>query len=125
MGLLVPLGLTLAKYTPTVRAKPAHPALLLWAKGWKSKNIIVLSVGIERRSDRAAAERVLHGGLENVVAQGLWGTETACQVKVLGGEYIRPFKSAVGRSGVYDLDIAKRMAVMTNSVGEKHLPENL
>ena len=32
---------------------------------------------------------VLHRGLENLVAQGLWGTETACQV---------------GLSGVYDLD---------------------
>jgi putative transposase len=30
----------------------------------------------------------LYRGLENVVAQGLWGTETACQV---------------GLSGVYDL----------------------
>jgi putative transposase len=32
---------------------------------------------------------VLHRGLENLVAQGLWGTETPCQVGLLG---------------VYDLD---------------------
>ncbi|RMH76583.1 MAG: hypothetical protein D6680_07905, partial [Cyanobacteria bacterium J007] len=45
--------------------------------------------GYRTHRDCAAAEMVLHRGLENVVTQGLWGTETACQV---------------GLSGVDDLD---------------------
>jgi len=45
--------------------------------------------GYRTHRDHAAAEMVLHRGLENLVAQGLWGTETACQVVL---------------SGVYDLD---------------------
>ncbi len=54
--------------------------------------------GYRVHRDHAAAEMVLHRGLENVVAQGLWGTETACQV---------------GLSGVYDLD-KRRGAGMSN-----------
>jgi putative transposase len=46
---------------------------------------------------------VLHRGLENGVAQGLWGMETACQVDL---------------SGVYDLD-KWRGAGMLNREVEK------
>jgi len=50
----------------------------------------------------AAAEMVLHRGLENLVAQGLWGTETACQV---------------GLSGVYDFDKWRGAGISKSSRG--------
>ena len=68
--------------------------------------MIVLNVGIERRCDHAAAEMVLHRGLENVVAQGLWGTETACQV---------------GLSGVYDLDKWRGAGIPNCEIGKPAL----
>ena len=46
---------------------------------------------------------VLHRGLENVVAQGLWGKETACQV---------------GLSGVYDLDKWRGAGISNREVGK-------
>lgn len=56
--------------------------------------------------DHAAAEMVLHRGLENVVAQGLWGKETACQV---------------GLSGVYDLDKWRGAGIPNRETGKPAL----
>lgn len=52
--------------------------------------------GYQTHRDHAAAEMVLHRGIESVVAQGLCGTETVCQV---------------GLSGVYDLDKWRRIEI--------------
>jgi putative transposase len=52
--------------------------------------------------DRAAVEMVLYRGLQNIAAQGLWGTETACQV---------------GLSGVYDLDKRRGAGIFKSSRG--------
>jgi putative transposase len=62
--------------------------------------------GYRTHRDHAAAEMVLHRGLENVVAQGLWGTETACQV---------------GLSGVYDLDKWRGAGILNCEVGKPAL----
>lgn len=62
--------------------------------------------GYRTHRDHAAAEMVLHRGLENVVAQGLWGTETACQV---------------GLSGVYDLDKWRGAGIPNREVGKPAL----
>jgi transposase len=56
--------------------------------------------------DHAAAEMIVRRGLENVVAQGLWGTETACQV---------------GLSGVYDLDKWRGAGIPNCEVGKPAL----
>ncbi|RMH71916.1 MAG: hypothetical protein D6680_20575 [Cyanobacteria bacterium J007] len=53
--------------------------------------------------DRAAAEIVLHCGLEPVSSQGLWRKETACQV---------------GLSGVYDLDKWRGAGIPNREVGK-------
>ncbi|UNU26873.1 hypothetical protein D0A37_26465 [Microcoleus vaginatus HSN003] len=45
---------------------------------------------------------LLHRGVENIVAQGLWGTETACQV---------------GLSRVYDLDKWRGAGISKSSRG--------
>ncbi|XFA74375.1 zinc ribbon domain-containing protein [Thermosynechococcaceae cyanobacterium Okahandja] len=58
--------------------------------------------GYRTHRDHAAAEVVLHRGLENVVAQGHWGRETACQV---------------GLSGVSDLDKWRGAGMPNREVG--------
>jgi putative transposase len=62
--------------------------------------------GYQPHRDHAAAEMVLRCGLENVVAQGLWGTETACQV---------------GLSGVYGLDKWRGAGIPNCEVGKPTL----
>jgi putative transposase len=62
--------------------------------------------GYRVHRDHAAAEMVLIRGLESVVAQGLWGTETACQV---------------GLSGVYDLDKWRGAGILKSDL-EKPAP---
>ncbi|QIZ69157.1 hypothetical protein [Oxynema aestuarii] len=62
--------------------------------------------GYRTHRDCAAAEMVLHRGLENVVTQGLWGTETACQV---------------GLSGVDDLDKWRGARIPNREVGKPAL----
>jgi hypothetical protein len=50
---------------------------------------------------------VLHRGLENIVAQGLWGRETACQVVLSGGYDLDKWRGAgmpnceVGKPALY------------------------
>ncbi|XFA73126.1 transposase [Thermosynechococcaceae cyanobacterium Okahandja] len=62
--------------------------------------------GYRTHRDHAAAEMVLHRGLENVVAQGRWGRETACQV---------------GLSGVIDLDKWRGAGMPNREVGNPAL----
>jgi putative transposase len=64
--------------------------------------------GYRTHRDHAAAEMVLHRGLEEVVAQGHWGKETACQVVL---------------SGVYDLDKWRGAGIPNREVGSSpHCP---
>ncbi len=58
--------------------------------------------GYRVHRDHAAAEIVLYRGLEQISSQGLWQTETACQV---------------GLSGVYDLDKWRRAGMSSCEVG--------
>jgi putative transposase len=79
MSLGMKAGCTLLKSTPTALAKPAQLALPPSVRGPRLE-IIVVPSNYRTHRDRAAAEMVWHRGLENLVAQGLWGTETPCQV---------------------------------------------
>ena len=82
-------GCTLLKSIPTLLAKPAQLALQPSVRSSLVREHRCPECNYRTHRDRAAAEMVLHRGLENLLAQGLWGTETACQVSL---------------SGVYNLD---------------------
>lgn len=59
--------------------------------------------GYRVHRDQAAAEMVMIRGLEQVSSQGLWRTETACQV---------------GLSGVYDLDKWRGAGILKSDLGK-------
>lgn len=82
-------GVYFAKINPNGTSQTCPNCLATVSKGLEVREHHCLECGYRTHRDHAAAEMVLHRGLENVVAQGLWGKETACQV---------------GLSGVYDLD---------------------
>jgi putative transposase len=81
-------GVYFAKVNPNGTSQICPSCLATVSKGLEVREHHCPECGYQAHRDHAAAEMVLHRGLENVVAQGLWGTETACQV---------------GLSGVYDL----------------------
>jgi hypothetical protein len=95
-------GCTLLKSTPTVRGKPAQLALPPSVRGPEVREHPCPECNYRTHRARAAAEMVWHRGLENLVAQGLWGTETACQV---------------GLSGVIDLDKWRGAGISQSSRG--------
>jgi putative transposase len=78
-----------AKVNPDGTSQTCPSCLATVSKGSEVREHHCPECGYQTHRDHAAAEMVLRRGLEKVVAQGLWGTETACQV---------------GLSGVYDLD---------------------
>ncbi|MBK4732007.1 transposase [Oxynema sp. CENA135] len=82
-------GVYFAKVNPNGTSQTCPNCLATVSKGLEVREHHCPECGDRTHRDHAAAEMVLHRGLENVVSQGLWGTETACQV---------------GLSGVYDLD---------------------
>ncbi|WP_254658071.1 transposase [Pleurocapsa sp. PCC 7327] len=82
-------GVYFAKVNPNGTSQVCPHCLATVSKGLEIREHHCLECGYQTHRDHAAAEMVWRRGLENVVAQGLWGTETACQV---------------GLSGVYDLD---------------------
>ncbi len=71
-----------------------------------SKGLAVREHYYRTHRDHAAAEMVLHRGLEDVVAQGHWGKETACQVVL---------------SGVYDLDKWRGAGIPKSDLGKPAL----
>ncbi|NET17372.1 MAG: transposase [Okeania sp. SIO1H6] len=82
-------GVYFAKVNPNGTSQTCPNCFTTVSKGLQIREYHCPECGYRTHRDCAAAEIVLHRGLETVVAQGLWGTETACQV---------------GLSGVYDLD---------------------
>jgi putative transposase len=82
-------GVSFAKVNPNGTSQTCPSCLATVSKGLAVREHHCPECRYQTHRDHAAAEMVLHRGLENLVAQGLWGTETACQVDL---------------SGVYDLD---------------------
>jgi len=74
--------------------------------------------GYRTHRDHAAAEIVLHRGLEQVSSQGLWRNESACQVDSNDAEFSSAsFESSVGLSGVYDLDKWRGAGILKSDLG--------
>jgi putative transposase len=82
-------GVYFAKVNPDGTSQTCPSCLATVSKGLEVREHHCPECGYQTHRDHAAAEMILRRGLERVVSQGLWGTETACQV---------------GLSGVYDLD---------------------
>ncbi|MBK4730369.1 transposase [Oxynema sp. CENA135] len=82
-------GVYFAQVNPNGTSQTCPNCLATVSKGLEVREHHCPECGYRTHRDHAAAEMVLHRGQENVVSQGLWGTETACQV---------------GLSGVDDLD---------------------
>jgi putative transposase len=73
--------------------------------------------GYRTHRDHASAEMVLLRGLENVVAQGRWGTETACQVGLSGVNDLDKWRGA----GMPDREVRKPVSVPRTRVGRMSL----
>jgi putative transposase len=99
-------GVYFAKVNPNGTSQTCPNCLATVSKGLEVREHHCPECGYRTHRDHAAAEMVLHRGLENVVAQGLWGTETACQV---------------GLSGVYDLDKWRGAGIPNREVGKPAL----
>jgi putative transposase len=82
-------GVYFAKVNPDGTSQTCPACLATVVKGLEVREHRCPECGYQTHRDHAAAEMILRRGLEKVVAQGFWGTETACQV---------------GLWGVYDLD---------------------
>ncbi len=82
-------GVYFAKVSANGTSQTCPSCLATVSKGLAVREHHCPECGYRTHRDHASAEMVLLRGLEVVVAQGHWGTETACQV---------------GLSGVYDLD---------------------
>ncbi|MBK4730856.1 transposase [Oxynema sp. CENA135] len=99
-------GVYFAKVNPNGTSQTCPNCLATVSKGLEVREHHCPECGYRTHRDRAAAEMVLDRGLENVVSQGLWGTETACQV---------------GLSGVYDLDKWRGAGILNREVGKPAL----
>ncbi|WP_318655561.1 transposase [Pseudanabaena sp. PCC 6802] len=99
-------GVYFAKVNPSGTSQTCPNCFATVSKGLESREHHCPECGYRTHRDHAAAEMVLHRGLEHVVAQGLWGTETACQV---------------GLSGVYDLDKWRGAGMSNREVGKPAL----
>jgi len=82
-------GVYFAKVNPNGTSQICPNCFATVSKGLEVREHHCPECGYRTHRDRAAAEIVLHRGLEQVSSQGLWRNESACQV---------------GLSGVYDLD---------------------
>ncbi|WP_052128563.1 RNA-guided endonuclease InsQ/TnpB family protein [Neosynechococcus sphagnicola] len=96
-------GVYFAKVNPNGTSQTCPSCLATVSKGLEIREHQCPECGYRTHRDHAAAEMVLHRGLENVVAQGLWGKETACQV---------------GLSGVYDLDKWRGAGISKSDLGK-------
>ncbi|NEN92576.1 MAG: transposase [Okeania sp. SIO3H1] len=99
-------GVYFAKVNPNGTSQTCPNCFAAVSKGLEVRAHDCPECGYRTHRDHAAAEMVLHRGLENVVAQGLWGTETACQV---------------GLSGVYDLDKWRGAGIPNCEIGKPAL----
>ncbi len=99
-------GVYFAKVNPNGTSQTCPNCFAAVSKGLEVRGHDCPECGYRTHRDHAAAEMVLHRGLENVVAQGLWGTETACQV---------------GLSGVYDLDKWRGAGIPNCEIGKPAL----
>jgi putative transposase len=99
-------GVYFAKVNPNGTSQTCPSCFATASKGLEVREHHCPECGYRTHRDCAAAEMVLHRGLENVVTQGLWGTETACQV---------------GLSGVYDLDKWRGAGIPNREVGKPAL----
>nr|WP_244350094.1 transposase [Thermostichus vulcanus] len=99
-------GVFFAKVNPNGTSQTCPSCFATVRKGLEVREHYCPECGYRTHRDHAAAEMVLHRGLENVVAQGLWGRETACQV---------------GLSGVYDLDKWRGAGMPNREVGKPAL----
>jgi putative transposase len=99
-------GVYFAKVNPNGTSQTCPSCFATVTKGLDVREHHCPECGYQTHRDHAAAEMVLHRGLETVVAQGLWGTETACQV---------------GLSGVYDLDKWRGAGILSREVGKPAL----
>jgi putative transposase len=99
-------GVYFAKVNPNGTSQTCPNCLATVSKGLGVREHHCPECGYRTHRDHAAAEMVLHRGLENIVAQGLWGRETACQV---------------GLSGVYDLDKWRGAGMPNREVGKPAL----
>jgi len=99
-------GVYFAKVNPNGTSQTCPSCLATVKKTLAVREHHCPECGYRTHRDHAAAEMVLHRGLENIVAQGLWGRETACQV---------------GLSGVYDLDKWRGAGMPNCEVGKPAL----
>jgi putative transposase len=99
-------GVYFAKVNPNGTSQTCPDCLTTVSKKLDVREHHCPECGYRTHRDCAAAEMVLHRGLENIVAQGLWGTETACQV---------------GLSGVYDLDKWRGAGISKSNLGKPAL----
>lgn len=99
-------GVYFAKVNPNGTSQTCPNCLATVSKELEVREHHCPECGYRTPRDHAAAEMMLHRGLENVVTQGLWGTETACQV---------------GLSGVYDLDKWRGAGIPSREVGKPAL----
>ena len=91
-----------AKVNPNNTNQTCPACLATVSKGLEIREHRCLECNYRTHRAHTATEMVLHRGLENLVAQGLWGTKTACQV---------------GLSGVYDLDKWRGAGISKSSRG--------
>ncbi|MBK4732731.1 transposase [Oxynema sp. CENA135] len=99
-------GVYFAKVNPNGTSQTCPNCLATVSKGLEVREHHCPECGYRTHRDHAAAEMVLDRGLENVVSQGLWGRETACQV---------------GLSGVYDLDKWRGAGIPNREAGKPAL----
>ena len=98
-------GVYFALVNPNGTSQTCPNCLATVSKGLEVREHNCPECGDRTHRDHAA-EMVLHRGLENVVARGLWGMETACRVDL---------------SGVYDLDQWRGAGIPNCEIGKPAL----
>lgn len=99
-------GVYFAKVNPNGTSQTCPNCLATVTKALAVREHHCPECGYRTHRDHAAAEMVLHRGLEQVSSQGLWRNESACQV---------------GLSGVYDLDQRRGAGMPNCEVGKPAL----
>ncbi|NJL84378.1 MAG: transposase [Chloroflexaceae bacterium] len=99
-------GVYFAKVNPNGTSQTCPNCFATVSKGLEVREHHCPECGYRTHRDHAAAEMVLHRGLEQVSSQGLWRNESACQV---------------GLSGVYDLDKWRGAGISNCKVGKPAL----
>ncbi|ARV59680.1 transposase [Nostocales cyanobacterium HT-58-2] len=99
-------GVYFAKVNPNGTSQICPHCLATVSKELEIREHHCPECGYRTHRDHAAAEMILHRGLEQVSSQGLWRNESACQV---------------GLSGVYDLDKWRGAGIPDREVGKPPL----